>query len=70
MSELTEFARVNPWLTFFVFWLVCYTVAYPFRIAFHAWNRYLRSKNIQAHGYPTNPRMDADGDIIHPESEP
>jgi hypothetical protein len=29
-------------------------------------NRWLRSRNIARHGWPTNPLMDADGDIIHP----
>lgn len=69
MTHLTEFASVNPWLTFFMFWIGCYTIVAPFKIIWLCWNRYLRSKDIQSHGYPTMPNMDADGDIVHPEED-
>ena len=71
MSEaVIRFADTSPWLTFFMFWIACYTVVAPFRLAWMAYNRYLRSKNIAAHGYPTVKYMDADGDIVHPEQSP
>ena len=33
------------------------------------WSRWLRSRNIARHGWPTAPNMDADGDIVHPKQE-
>jgi len=68
-DAVIRFASESPWLTFFMFWILCWTVTVPFKLMWFAWNRYLRSKNIQAHGYPTNPLMDADGDIVLPKDK-
>tara|TARA_Y100000815_G_scaffold7325_1_gene6964 strand:- start:910 stop:1149 length:240 start_codon:yes stop_codon:yes gene_type:complete len=40
-----------------------YTLNYTFR----CWNRFLRHRNIKAHGWPSSHLMDADGDIVHPK---
>ena len=39
---------------------ICQTIAV-------CWNRWLRSRNIAAQGWPTAQNMDADGDIVHPK---
>lgn len=77
MSELLSFMGENPWLTWALAWCVWpigWTISAvltaPFSYSLKAYNRHLRAKNIAAHGWPTNPLMDADGDIVHPpESE-
>lgn len=33
------------------------------------YSRTLRSFNIRKHGYPANPIMDADGDIVYPKDK-
>ncbi|AMX93745.1 MULTISPECIES: hypothetical protein [Mesorhizobium] len=73
MNDFFTFAGAHPAVTFFLawgIWPVCWTVqavlTTPFSLAFKAYNRRLRSLNIRAHGWPANPLMDADGDIIHP----
>ncbi|TJW14347.1 MAG: hypothetical protein E5W82_10235 [Mesorhizobium sp.] len=73
MNDFYNFAGAHPVVTFFLawgIWPVCWTVqivlTVPFRLAFAAYNRRLRSLNIRAHGWPTSPLMDADGDIVHP----
>lgn len=42
-------------------------IGIPFNFLFKIWNRYLRSRNIRAHGYPPA-HCDADGDF-KPEKE-
>ena len=49
------FATVNPWLTFFLCWLV---LAVGLKLV----NRVLRHWNIRKHGYPPA-HCDADGDF-------
>lgn len=66
--NLTQFTIEHPWLTVFMFWIAGWVVTSPFRFTFLAWNRYLRSKNIAQHGWPTAP-VDADGDIVHPSKD-
>lgn len=73
MSDFFTFAGNHPILTWFLawgIWPVCWMLAQvctaPFAYPFKAWNRTLRSRNIRSHGWPTNPLMDADGDIVHP----
>ncbi len=75
-SEVLAFMGANPWLTWALawgLWPVCWAISSilttPFNMAFKMYNRHLRARNIAAHGYPTNPLMDADGDIIHPPKE-
>lgn len=49
--------------------IFCGLVIYlPFRYAFKFYNRWIRHKNIAAHGYPP-PHLDADGDF-KPDPEP
>lgn len=74
MSEFFAFASAHPfvtWLLAWGLWPVCWMVVAvltsPFTNAFKAFNRHCRTKNIGARGWPANPLMDADGDIIHPE---
>lgn len=73
MADFFTFAGAHPVVTFFLawgIWPICWTVQAvlmaPFSFAFKAYNRRLRSINIRTHGWPTNPLMDADGDIVHP----
>ena len=53
---MTQFALANPYLTAFV---VCFAIYAVFMIT----NRFFRSRNIKNSGWPTNPNMDADGDL-------
>lgn len=55
MTDFYSFASENPWLTFFLSWVV-------FDALLKLWNRTLRHWNIQKHGYPP-PHCDADGDF-------
>ena len=64
MSEFYAFAGQHPFLTF----VLAYLATCPIRYGFRAYNRHCRTKNIAAHGWPTNPLMDADGDIVHKEA--
>lgn len=59
-----EFAAQNP-LTAMI---LAYILMAPVRYGFRAFNRYLRHKNILAHGWPEAP-LDADGDVVYPEKE-
>lgn len=76
MNSFFEFAGDHPFLTWLMawgIWPVCWTVqavlVSPFRIAHSAYRRKLRSRDIQAHGWPTARFMDADGNIVHPPKE-
>lgn len=73
MKDVLEFMGEHPVLTWFLAWglwpictAIATMVATPFRYAFLAYNRRLRHLNIRAHGWPTSPLMDADGDVVHP----
>lgn len=73
MSDFFNFAENHPFLTWFLawgIWPICWmlqkVLVAPFAYSFRAWNRTLRSRNVVAHGWPKNPLMDADGDIVHP----
>lgn len=76
MSDFYAFASAHPgltWLLAWGIWPVCWMIktilVAPFRYPFLAFNRHCRTKNIAAHGWPTNPNMDADGDIVRKESD-
>lgn len=76
MSELFTFAGNHPFLTWMLawgIWPVCWTIqavlTAPIKYPYYAYKRRLRSKDIQARGWPTAPLMDADGDIIHKPSK-
>lgn len=58
-----EFASKDPITAI----ILAYLLMAPIRYAYRAYNRRLRHKNILAHGWPSAP-MDADGDLIYPES--
>lgn len=65
MSELFHFMDQHTFIAFCMICAVYYTIKLPFWIL----NRYFRSRNIRAHGWPPAP-MDADGDIALPEKSP
>lgn len=76
MAEVLTVLYSNPFLTWLLawgLWPVCWmltnVLTAPFAYAFRAYNRKKRSANISSQGWPTNPNMDADGDIILPQVE-
>jgi hypothetical protein len=48
--------------------ILAWAATSPFYLAFRAYNRMLRSRNIIAQGWP-KPPMDADGDIIEEDEK-
>ena len=52
----------HPFLTFFLALIIAGLINAPFKYAFMAYNRTLRSKNIAAKGWPPA-HLDADGDF-------
>lgn len=73
MSEFLAFASEHPFTAWLLSWIVIpigltvvKVIGIPFYLASASYNRHLRSLNIRARGWPTNPLMDADGDIVHP----
>ena len=73
MTDFFAFASEHPFLTWLlawgiwpVTWAAQHILTFPFSLAFKAYNRHLRARNIRRHGWPVNKLMDADGDIIHP----
>ena len=60
-----DFATANPGTAFLIVLVLAWAFIEPFRYAFRAYNRRLRSRNIAAHGWP-KPPVDADGDIVYP----
>lgn len=53
------------WCSLWLWW----TPVIMFNSVIKIINRFIRSSNIKAVGWPTNPLMDADGDIVHPKKE-
>jgi hypothetical protein len=64
---LTTFSMAHPLTFTFIVVVLVWGAVKPFYYAFLCWNRWMRSRNIVAHGWPTPP-LDADGDIENPES--
>lgn len=64
-----DFATANPGYTFLIVWVLAWAWVQPFKYAWLAYNRMLRARSIAAHGYPTTPHMDADGDLVYPECD-
>lgn len=78
-GNMWSWAHSHPWLFTFLAWSALWlgwglpfvvnvignVMIYPFRL----WRRAIRSRDIQAQGWPPHPLMDADGDIIHPPKE-
>ncbi len=62
-----EFAKDSPVIAFLMVWVLAWAATRPFYFAWLAYNRKLRSANIAAHGWPTHPNMDADGDLVFPD---
>jgi len=63
-----EFAESHPLITLALAMIAAGTVTAPFRYAFRAYNRTLRSRNIALHGWPTAP-IDADGEVVYPDKD-
>lgn len=57
MADFYKFASESPWLTFFLACVVAQFLSWPFRLV----NRWIRSRNIAAQGWPPF-HLDADGD--------
>lgn len=62
---ILKFAGQNP-LTFFI--IVCCTY-YAWKAPWLVVKRALRSRDIQRHGWPTAPNMDADGDLVFEDKD-
>jgi hypothetical protein len=68
VSDFWTFASNNPLTALLIVWIVMYAATRPFKYAMRAYIRRLRSRDIQAHGWPRIP-MDADGDIVYPDKD-
>ena len=53
----------------FIAFCAIVAVYWAIKLPFIAFRLFIRSRNIAKHGWPTNPLMDADGDIVHPETK-
>lgn len=51
----------NPYWSFFVAWILVESLA-------RMWSRAMRMLMVRKHGWPTVPNMDADGDLVYPDS--
>jgi hypothetical protein len=69
MSEVLTFMGDHPIVTVLLAWCVAGLAYKVARLPYLMLNRWLRHRNIVAHGWPTHPLMDADGDIVHPPKE-
>lgn len=56
-----DFASEHWFVAIILAMIAAATIRTPFQLAWSAWNRYLRSKNIRAKGWPPG-HLDADGD--------
>lgn len=68
LSGFWELAKERPFTAWFLawgFWVIPYVISLPFNFGYRVWNRWMRHRNIMAHGWPTAKNMDADGDIVH-----
>ena len=68
MSGLYQFMGDHPIVTVLLAWCAAEVLTAPFKYGFKAYNRRCRSENIKAKGWPSNPNMDADGDLIYPKN--
>jgi hypothetical protein len=64
MTEILQFAGEHYIVTILIVWSIVGLLKMPF----WALNRFFRSRNIRAHGWPTAP-VDADGDVVYPEKK-
>lgn len=61
MSDVLTFMGDHPILTFALACCATGLVKAPFTMIFRMWNRWLRHRDIKAHGWPP-PHLNADGD--------
>jgi hypothetical protein len=61
MDQLFRFMGEHYVVTILIVWSIASVLKTPF----WALNRYFRSQNIRARGWPTAP-VDADGDVVYP----
>lgn len=64
MNHIIDIVFSGFW-PFVGFWILA---SIPFHFVFKCWNRYMRSRNIAARGWPP-PHCDADGDAVEPDKE-
>lgn len=62
MTEFFDFGRDQPWLAFFLICAVYYTLKWIITTPFRMFNRWCRTRNIAAKGWPPA-HLDADGDF-------
>lgn len=67
MEAVLKFIADNPITAIILALIIASTIVAPFKYAFSAYNRTLRSRNILAQGWPPE-HLDADGDF-KPEPE-
>lgn len=60
-----DFASGSPYLATFIAFLVIMLIRSVSKTIVVGWSRWLRSRNIRVHGWPTAP-VDADGDVVYP----
>ena len=65
---LATFAIANPIMFFLVVLVAGWATVQPFRYGYLCFSRWMRSRNIQAQGWP-KPPVDADGDILTEDVE-
>ena len=65
MKEVLDFMGEHYIVTLLLAW----SAASVLKMPFWSINRYFRSRNIKHHGWPSNPHMDADGDLVYPEKD-
>lgn len=63
-KDTLNFAGDHPVVAVLVVW----SIAAVLKMPFWAINRYLRSRNIARHGWPTAP-VDADGDVVYQDKK-
>ncbi len=62
---IVKFAAQSPF-TFFI--IVC-CLYYGWKAPWIVLKRAIRSRDIQRHGWPTAPNMDADGDLVFKDKD-
>ena len=62
---ILRFVGSHPFLSFLLICAAYYAWKYPW----HVLKRAIRSRDIQKHGWPTAPNMDADGDLVFPDKD-
>lgn len=63
-----QFASDHPFAAFCMLWIVGWVISVIVTQPLRFWNRWLRHKNIAAHGWP-EPPLDADGNVVHPPKD-